>query len=102
MYASSGVRYRNMEMKNGYIRIINAKENGIKTSDKKSIERKILQCHLMKYGISNIWYKAAEKHNVNTKEELYNVYFNQLLDMLKNEVEEIKTTLKIRLERFLI
>lgn len=29
MYASSGVRYRNMEMKNGYIRIINAKENGI-------------------------------------------------------------------------
>ena len=29
MYASSGVRYRNMEMKNGYIRLISAKENGI-------------------------------------------------------------------------
>ena len=69
-----------------------AKENGIKTSDKNSIGRKILQCHLMKYGVSNIWYKAAEKHGVNTKEELYQVYFNQLVDMLRaeKEVEEIE------------
>ena len=74
-----------------------AKENGIKTSDKNSIGRKILQCHLMKYGISNIWYKAAEKHNVNTKEELYQVYFNQLVDMLRAE-EEIKTPLKMDLQ----
>ena len=78
-----------------------AKENGIKTSDKNSIGRKILQCHLMKYGISNMWYKAAEKHGVNTKEELYNVYFNQLIDMLRAEEEakeEIKTPLKMDLQ----
>lgn len=29
IYASSGVRYKNLEMKNGYIRIINAYEDGI-------------------------------------------------------------------------
>ena len=78
-----------------------AKENGIKTSDKNSLGRKVLQCHLMKYGISNMWYKAAEKHGVNTKEELYNVYFNQLIDMLRAEEEakeEIKTPFKMDLQ----
>ena len=74
-----------------------AKENGIKTSDKNSIGRKILQCHLMKYGFSNVWYRAAEKYGVNTKEELFQVYFNQLLDMLRSE-EETKTPLKMNLQ----
>ena len=75
-----------------------AKESGIKTNDKNSINRKVLQCHLMKYGVSNIWYKAAEKHGVNTKEELYNVYFNQLLDMLKaEEQKEVQAPLKMDL-----
>lgn len=74
-----------------------AKENNIKTNDKNSIYRKALQVHLMRYGLSQIWYKAAEKKNVKTKEELANVYFNELVNMLKNEnidiIEEDKITI---------
>ena len=62
-----------------------AKENGIKTNDKNNIGRKVLQVHLMKYGVSNAWYKAAEKKGVNTKEELAKVYFNELVKMLKEK-----------------
>ena len=39
----------------------------------------------MKYGVSNAWYKAAEKKGVNTKEELAKVYFNELVKMLKEK-----------------
>ena len=70
-----------------------AKENGIKTNDKNNIGRKVLQVHLMKYGVSNAWYKAAEKKGVNTKEELAKVYFDELVKMLKEQtkgIEEIK------------
>ena len=62
-----------------------AKENNIKTNDKNSIERKVLQTHLMRYGVSNAWYKAAEKKGVNTKEDLAKVYFNELVKMLKEK-----------------
>ena len=67
-----------------------AKENGIKTNDKNNIGRKVLQVHLMKYGVSNAWYKAAEKKGVNTKEELAKVYFNELVKMLKEKEKGIK------------
>lgn len=74
-----------------------AKENNIKTNDKNSIYRKALQVHLMRYGISYIWHKAAEKKNVKTKEELANVYFDELVNMLKNEnmniIEEDEITI---------
>lgn len=68
---------------NSYVKY--CKENNIKTDDKNSINRKALQIHLLKYGKSSIWYKAAEKKNVKTKEDLIKVYFNELVNMLKSE-----------------
>lgn len=80
---------------NSYVKY--CKENNIKTNDKNSIDRKALQIHLLKYGKSSIWYKAAEKKNVKTKEDLIKVYFNELVNMLKSKnidsIEENKITI---------
>lgn len=58
------------------------KDNNISTKDK-SIAMQVIRVHLMRYGVTNSWYEFAKKHNLKTKKQVEDFYFNELVDILK-------------------
>lgn len=60
------------------------KDRGVKTNDNGSIIRKAVQIHLVKYGNAVLWSNIFKSYNLRTKEEVVNMYFEQLKEMLRN------------------
>lgn len=67
---------------NTYVKFL--KDQGIKTNDNSNLIRKATQVHLIRYGECILWCDIAKKYDLNTKQEVEDMYFNKLVDMLRN------------------
>lgn len=65
-----------------YVKFLKAQ--GIKTNDNSNLIRKAAQIHLIRYGECILWCDVAKKYGLNTKQEVEDMYFNQLIEMLRN------------------
>lgn len=60
------------------------KDQGIRTNDNSNLIRKVAQVHLIRHGECTLWCEVAKKYGLNTKQEVEDMYFDQLVEMLRN------------------
>lgn len=70
------------ENANTYVKFL--KDQGIRTNDNSNLIRKVAQIHFIRYGECTLWDKVAIKYGLNSKQEVEDMYFNQLVEMLRN------------------